>query len=40
MLESLFTKVAELKACNPIKKRLQHSCFPANLGKSLKTAFL
>ena len=38
MLESLFNKVA--KACNFIKKRLQHKCFPANIAKFLKTAFL
>ena len=28
MLESLFNKYAGLKACNFIKKRLQHRCFP------------
>ena len=28
MLESLFNKVARLKASNFIKKRLQHRCFP------------
>ena len=27
MLESLFHKVADLQACNFIKKRLQHRCF-------------
>ena len=30
MLESLFNKVAGLKACNFIKKRLQHGCFPVS----------
>ena len=28
-----------LKACNLIKSRLQHWCFPLNFAKSLKTAF-
>ena len=37
MLESLFNKAAGLKACNSIKKRLQHSCFPVKLAKFLKT---
>ena len=27
VLESLFDKVADPKACNVIKKRLQHKCF-------------
>ena len=31
MLESLFNKVACLKACNFTKKRLQHRCFPVNI---------
>ena len=39
MLESLFNKVARLHACNLIKKRLQHSCFPLNIAKLVKTAF-
>ena len=42
-MESLFNKVAGLlqafKACNFIKKRLQHSCFPVNIAKFLRTAF-
>ena len=33
MLESLFNKVTGLKACNFIKKRLQHMCFPVNIAK-------
>ena len=33
-------QVADLKACNLIKKRLQHRCFPLNIDKFLKTAFL
>ena len=28
-----------LKACNFIKKRLQHRCFPVNIAKFLRTAF-
>ena len=31
MLESLFNKVAGLRTCNFIKKRLQHRCFPVKL---------
>ena len=27
-MESLLNKVADLKVCNVIKKRLQHRCFP------------
>ena len=27
-MKSLFHKVADLQACNFLKKRLQHSCFP------------
>ena len=29
-----------LKACNIIKKRLQHVCFPVNIAKFLRAAFL
>ena len=39
VLESLFNKVAGLKGYNFIKKGLQHRCFPANIAKSLRTAF-
>ena len=39
VLESRFNKVADLKACHFIKKRLQHRCFPVNIAKILKTAF-
>ena len=39
VLESLFNKVAGLKACNFIKKRLKHSCFPVNIEKILRAAF-
>ena len=39
-LESLFNKVAALQACNFIKKRLQHMCFPVNITKFLRTPIL
>ena len=37
---SLFNNVAGLKACNGMKKRLQHRCFSVNIAKFLWTAFL
>ena len=37
VLESLFNKVAGLKTCNIIKKRLQHRHFPAKFVKFLRT---
>ena len=40
LLESLFNKVAGLLACNFIKKRLQHRCFPVNVAKFLRTDIL
>ena len=40
VLGSLFNKVAALKAYSFIKKRLQHRCFPVNIAKFLKTAFI
>ena len=40
VLESFFNKVAGLKDCNFISKRLQNSCFPKSLAKFLTTAFL
>ena len=40
VLEFLFNKVADLKACNFIKKRLQYRCLPVNIAKLLKTAFV
>ena len=40
MLESLFNKVADLKACNLIKIRLQHSCFPMNFAKFSRAPYL
>ena len=36
----LFNKVAGLKACNFIKKRLQHKCFSVKFAKSLRASFL
>ena len=36
MLEFLFSKVAGLKACNFIKKRFQHRCFPLKFAKFLR----
>ena len=39
MLESHFSKVAALKACNFIKKRPQHRCFLVNIAKLIRTAF-
>ena len=39
VLESLFIKSTGLKTCNIIKKRLQHSYFPVNFAKFLRTAF-
>ena len=33
VLDSLINKVAGLKACNFIKERLQHRCFPVNIAK-------
>ena len=37
---AFFNSVAHLKACNFVKKRLQHSCFPVKFVKSLKTPIL
>ena len=37
VLESLFDKVADLKACNFIKKVLRHRCFRVNIAKFLRT---
>ena len=37
-LESLFHKVAGLKDCKFIKRRLQHRCFPVKFPKFLRTA--
>ena len=40
VLESLFNKIAALRACNFTKKRLQRRCFPMKFAKSLRTSFL
>ena len=37
VLESLFNRVAGLKACNFIKKRLQHRRFPAKSAEFVRT---
>ena len=38
--EWLFNEVADLKACNFIKKRPQHMFFPVNIAKFLRTLIL
>ena len=40
MLESHFNKVTGIHACNFIKKRLQHMCFPMKFAKFLRTPIL
>ena len=40
VLESLFNKIAGLETCDFIKKGLQHSCFPVNIAKFLRTPIL
>ena len=40
MLESRFDKVASLQACNFIKKRFQHRCFPVKFVKFLRAHIL
>ena len=35
--ESIFCNVVGLKACNFVKTRLQHRCFPAKFAKFLRT---
>ena len=40
MVGSIYNKVAGVKTCNFIKKRLQHRCFPVNITKFLRAAFL
>ena len=40
VLESLLNKVARLKPCKFIKKRLQYMCFPVKNANFLKTPFL
>ena len=40
LFESLFKKVADLKPCNFIKKKLQHRCFSVNIAEFLRTPIL
>ena len=40
MLYSLFNKLQAFKACDFIKKRLQHRCFAMNIAKCLSTTFI
>ena len=40
MLESLFNEITGLQACNFIKKRLQHRCFPMKFAKFSRTLIL
>ena len=40
VLGFLFSKFAGLKACKFIKNRLQHTCFPVNIAKFLRTSIL
>ena len=39
VLESLSNRVPGLKACNFIKKKLQHRCFPVSVAKFLRSYF-
>ena len=39
VLESIFSKVAGLQACNFVKKRLQHTCYLVKFAKFLRTRF-
>ena len=39
VLESLFTKVTGLNACNFIERRLPHRCFPVKFPRILRTSF-
>ena len=40
VLESLFNKVADLRSCNFMKKRLQDRHFLVKLAKFLRTTFI
>ena len=40
VLESVFNKVAGLRACNFITKKLQQRCFPVKFAKFVRTPFL
>ena len=39
VLESFFNKVASLKACSIIKKKVQYRCFAVNIAKCVRTTF-
>ena len=39
-MKSLSNKVADLKTCNVIKKKLQQRCFPVSITKSVRTSIL
>ena len=40
VVETLFYNVAGIQACNFIKKRLKHRCFPVNIAKFSRTPIL
>ena len=40
MLQSVFSKIAGEQACNVIKRRLQHKCFPVKIPQFLRTPIL
>ena len=40
VLEPSFNRLAGFKTCKFLKKRLQHRCFPVNIGKFLRTLIL
>ena len=40
ILKSLFNKVAGLRSCNFIRKRLRHRCFAVKFEEFLRTTFL
>ena len=40
VLKSLFNKIVTWRPATSLKKRLQYKCFPVNLAKVLRTAFL
>ena len=39
VLESLFKKIPGLKACNFIRKKPEHRCFPVKFAKFLRAPF-
>ena len=40
MLVSPFNRLLDFKTCNFLEKGLQHSCFPVNIAKFLRTVIL